>query len=220
MEIVMQQHEQSNEIAKIRQIAKDISNDDEDINQSIDVKGLQKINPDIVAWLYIPDTSIDYPIVRGKDNTYYLTHTYMKNYNYMGSIFMDYRQDFKMPNIFIYGHNVRYGAMFKDLEKYKNTQFFEQHKTVYLYTEYEVLELQVMSFLQTTVTDNEIFQSYENRNEKFQEYAKRVKTRSMHTTSVEVEENDSIINFVTCSYAGSDGLDTKYRYVLQTVRKG
>ena len=86
---------------------------------SVDFEELKRINPDIVAWIRIEAAGIDYPVVQGKDNEYYLHHTFKGEENIAGSIFMDYRNtpDFSDENTIIYGHNMRDGSMFAALNR-------------------------------------------------------------------------------------------------------
>lgn len=92
---------------------------------TVDFASLQAINPDIVAWLRIPGV-LEYPVVRGKDNSYYLNHTVQKTYNIAGSIFLDYRneRDFSDSKNIIYGHNMKDGSMFHVLRNYQDIDFF------------------------------------------------------------------------------------------------
>ena len=101
----------------------------------VDFKALKKINPDIVAWIRIPDTSIDYPVVQGNDDSYYLTHTFKKAEHVAGAIFLDSdnNADFSDDKNIIYGHNMKDGSMFQGLHKYENEQYLETHNKVYLY---------------------------------------------------------------------------------------
>ena len=92
------------------------------ISQSIESnknKVLSSINPDYRFWLNVDNTNIDYPVVQGNNNEYYLTHDFNKNYLPSGSIFMDYRNNFEEDNIIIvYGHHMRNKTMFGELEKF------------------------------------------------------------------------------------------------------
>ena len=86
----------------------------------VNFKGLSSINADVASWIYMPGVDISYPVVRGKDNDYYLQHTFEKNVSLSGAIFMDYQDspDLVGFNTFIYGHNMRNGTMFGSLKKY------------------------------------------------------------------------------------------------------
>ena len=91
---------------------------------TVDFAVLQQINEDIVAWLRIPGV-LDYPVVQGTDNSYYLHHTFRKEYNIAGSIFLDARNmaDFSDSKNIIYGHNMRNGSMFHVLRKFPGSGF-------------------------------------------------------------------------------------------------
>ena len=105
------------------------------MNIAFDV--LQAINPDAVAWLYSPDTPIDYPVVRAKDYGYYLRHLPDGTYNANGTLFIDYNwTDFTDQLIIIYGHNMNSKSelMFGSLANYKKQAYFEAHPYLYLYT--------------------------------------------------------------------------------------
>ena len=92
-----------------------------EINDYIDVKKLKEVNSDVKGWISIPNTNINYPILQGNDNNYYLNRDINKEYNRNGSIFMDYRNhEFNDNNTIIYGHNMNTDAMFSDLIKIIN----------------------------------------------------------------------------------------------------
>ena len=88
--------------------------EDRPVPPAVDWESLKAINSDIIAWLQIEGTEISYPVVKGTDNDYYLHHTFEKNYNSAGSIFVEYTNssDFQDCNTIIYGHNMRNGSMF------------------------------------------------------------------------------------------------------------
>jgi len=104
---------------------------------NIDFDVLQEINPDAVAWLYSPDTPIDYPVVRAKDYDYYLRHLPDGTYNANGTLFIDYNwTDFTDQLTIIYGHNMKSKSelMFGSLANYKKQEYFETHRYMYMYT--------------------------------------------------------------------------------------
>ena len=89
----------------------------------------RETNPDIVAWIYIEGTKINYPIVQGEDNRYYLKHLFSGEWNGSGCIFLDFRNDasFADRHSIIYGHHMKNGTMFTDIDKYKKQEFFDEH---------------------------------------------------------------------------------------------
>ena len=117
----------------------------ETINEAqspIDFTKLHQINEDIIAWISIPGTNIDYPVVRGIDNEYYLTHDIYKRKNQNGSIFLNVnnKKDLTDPNIVLFGHNTNSENMFSDLKKIYETK---EPKEIILYTENDILKYQI-----------------------------------------------------------------------------
>lgn len=114
--------------------------------KTIDFEELRKINEDIVAWIQIPGIDVDYPVVQGEDNEYYLHHTFRKEVNKAGSIFLDYRNraDFTEQRVIIYGHNMKDGSMFSNLKKYQDNAFRKESGTAYLYLPEKTLQLEIM----------------------------------------------------------------------------
>ena len=102
---------------------------------TVDFEALKKINREIIAWIRIPDTGIDYPVVQGTDNEYYLKHTFKKTEHVAGSIFLDKDNspDFSNRKTILYGHNMKDGSMFQGLHKYESESYLQEHNKVYLY---------------------------------------------------------------------------------------
>ena len=94
---------------------------------AVDFAALSEINPDIVAWIYIEGTEINYPVVQGSDNQYYLKHLFNGKWNSSGCIFLDSRNtpDFSDRHSIIYGHHMKNGTMFSGLTEYKKQEFYE-----------------------------------------------------------------------------------------------
>lgn len=132
-------------ITKSTEISKEIINlqdDDEEENDTISLEKLKQINQDIIGWIKLDDTNVDYPILLGKTNNEYLSTDYNKKYSVSGSIFMDYRNraDFSSNYTIIYGHNMSSGKMFGNLKKYADKDYFNKHTkgTIYADKEYEL----------------------------------------------------------------------------------
>ena len=126
---------------------------------TVDFASLQAINPDIVAWLRIPGV-LEYPVVRGKDNSYYLNHTVQQTYNIAGSIFLDYRneRDFSDSKNIIYGHNMKDGSMFHVLRNYQDIDFFQEHTDMEIYLpDGRTLNYQIIACEQVPA-DSEVYQ--------------------------------------------------------------
>jgi sortase B len=103
----------------------------------VDFKALSEVNTDTVAWLFSPDTMIDYPVMKASEYDYYLHHLPDGSYNVNGTLFIDYNNapDFSDKLTIVYGHHMQSGAMFGSLVGYKNQAYFEEHPYMYLYTE-------------------------------------------------------------------------------------
>ena len=103
---------------------------------AVDFESLRESGPDIIGWLNLPDTVINYPVTQADDNEYYLHHLYDGTYNKVGCLFADYenKADFSDRNTIIYGHNMRDGSMFAVLNEYDEQSYFDTHKQMYLVT--------------------------------------------------------------------------------------
>lgn len=101
---------------------------------SVDFEALQENGPDVIAWLTLPDTAVNYPVTQAEDNDYYLRHLYNGTYNKAGCLFADYenKKDFSDRNTIIYGHNMRDGSMFASLNEYKEQSYYDSHPQMYL----------------------------------------------------------------------------------------
>lgn len=176
----------------------------------IDFDALQKINRDIVGWIYIGGTQISYPVVRGADNQVYLNRTFKGVHNSAGSIFMDYRneKDFSSANTILYGHNMKNKTMFAQLLKYKSSDFYNQHKDVWVMTpegsyRYEIFAAYVCQ------VDESIYK-VNFKDGQFAAYVDLVKGLAAYGTTAQVDASSRILTLSTCTNAE----DTE-RYVVQ-----
>ena len=121
----------------------------------IDWEALWKINPDIVGWIYLPDTRLSYPIVQGRDNDYYLSHTVDGSANSSGAIFLDYLNDpnFDDSSTFIYGHNMLGNAMFSEMTRYVDEEFLRSHPRIVIITPDQTLDLTIIGAIRCKGTD-------------------------------------------------------------------
>ena len=110
------------------------------------------ISEDIYAWIYIPETNVDYPVFQHPtDNSYYLEHNIDGSEGYPGCIYTENynSKDFMDPQTVIYGHNMRDGTMFSDLHKYEDEDFFDANRYVFIYTEEDVFVYKIFAAYQT-----------------------------------------------------------------------
>lgn len=185
--------------------------------RSIDFEGLQKVNPDIVGWIYIPGTQIDYPICKG-DATFYLTHNPQRKFNKLGSIFItnDSSKEFTGANTLIYGHNMASGQMFGELTNYEQRSFLKAHQTIYIYTPSKTVTCKVFSAYTLNSTDSTVYASgYEFDSNNYKMFLENVKANSLHSETEVVESNNQTLTLSTCTDAGS----TKKRFIVVCVVK-
>lgn len=209
----------------------------------VDFSVLKKINEDIKAWIYVPDTHINYPILKGDDNDYYLHRLPDRSYAVAGSLFMDFRcsPDFSDSVTVVYGHHMKNGTMFRDLEKYKNQKFYEKHPVYWLFTESMHYRVDIFAGY-VTDTDDPVFdivkqedsvyapertnqeknsekengkesgESCGNNKEVLKGIVGRAYSKSSFKSEVEVKDDDCILVLSTCSYEFDNA-----RYVLLGV---
>jgi sortase B len=164
---------------------------------------LTGINPDAVGWIISQNTSINYPLVQGRDNAYYMNHLVSNEVNKLGSIFVDYRnnRDFSDEHTLFFGHNMNDGSMFNDLEKYKDPTYYQDHKAIYLLTKDQYYRVDI--FAGYVTTPQKIGQIYFNFDtpEARQKYISEAKRLSNFQSDVVLSEEDKIVSFFACDYA-------------------
>lgn len=180
----------------------------------LQVEQLQKDNSDIVGWIEIEDTKINYPVLQTTDNDYYLTHTYQKKRSPFGSIFLDKDYDFQKPssNLLIYGHRDKNGTMFEDLIKFKKENFYKEHKKIRFTTPEEDCEYEILAVFNSRVyyeDEVNVFRYYffvNAKNEKdFNEYVENCKKSSIYNTGVTAQYGDQLLTLSTCDYTTENG---------------
>jgi len=166
----------------------------------IDFASLQVKYPDVVGWIYSPDTPINYPIVCGKDNNQYLRHLPDGSYNTAGSIFLDYRCEEigETQNTVIYGHNMKNGTMFSSLTKYKSQDYYDSHPTVYLSTPEGNYQIELYAGAVVKVS-SDIYLSSPGE-ALLQKALADVKSKSTFASDVTIEPGENIVTLSTCSY--------------------
>jgi len=177
----------------------------------MDFAGIASGFPSVVAWIVLENTVINYPIVQGDDNAFYLTHLPNGQPHQMGSIFMDYRNspDFSDKNTLIYGHNMASGDMFAILKHYRSQAFFETHQTMTIMTPQGSYTLVLFA---AYVMDSamETVPIHFDDNLAFEAFVIEAMQRSDFYADVDVTDSDRIVTLVTCVDAGP----VSYRYVV------
>ena len=169
--------------------------DDEVVNQS--VIDLQAKYPDVVGWLTVPGTSIDYPFVWRDDNDYYLRRDLNGDDATAGTLFLDMRcePDFSSQNTIIYGHHMKNGSMFGTLKAFADKEFFEANKHGTIYLPRETLTLEFFAYLVVSHRDAEIYSI-----EPGEDYLDYVKQNARHFRDVALTGEDNLVTLSSCSY--------------------
>lgn len=177
-------------------------NTGEESAQDINLDLVKQLNNDITAWLYCPDTVIDYPVCRGDDNSYYLTHLADGTYNRNGCLFVDYKNssDFTDDNTIIYGHHMASGKMFASLIKYKKQSYYEEHPIMYLTTEEGTYKIELFSAYVTEIGSSAYTMNFGTAKERA-EWLKEIGNKSDFTANaMTISSTDRIIILSTCAY--------------------
>ena len=166
----------------------------------VDFDALLEINSDIVGWIYVEDTEINYPITESTDNVYYAYHMWNKVYDGFGCIFMDFRnsRDFSDPNSVIYGHHMQNGTMFHNLHGYKEQEFYENHKTAYLLTPEK--NYRFVIFAAYVANPNSDAWKIDFSREEFEPWYRKAVENSCIETGIVPTPEDRIVTLSTCSY--------------------
>ena len=172
--------------------------------RKIEFDKLRSQNKDIVGWIYIKGTSIDYPIVQGKDNEQYLHQDFNKKKSSSGTIFLDKSCDrkFTSDNNVIYGHHMKNGTMFAKLLKFREESFLKKHHVIILYTPKKTMHLKVISSYAVKAQDQMPI-TFANEMQK-KEYITKIRRMSEPSIKLDDKKIDRIYTFVTCSYERDD----------------
>ena len=176
---------------------------------------LLAINPDVVGWISLDNTNIDYPVMQGETNLTYFNMDIYGDFALGGSIYLDSRNDpnFNDPYSLLYGHFMDSGRMFGDLEKYKEEEFFEANQSGNLLMEDKVYELEVYATILVSASDEAIFNPplWQDNISGLIEYAE---SNALYLNSSAIEESTQILAFTTCTTEFTDA-----RTVVLTVMK-
>lgn len=171
-------------------------------------------NMDMVGWIKVEDTNINYPVMHTPDNPdFYLKHSFDKEYSDYGCPYVQENCDVQLPsdNVIIYGHHMKNGLMFCDLEKFKSEDFYKEHRMIFFNTLTDKCEYEIVAVFKTFVYSDspESFKYYRFVNaetsEQFDEYIAKCKELSLYDTGVSAEYGDKLITLSTCEYSRSNG---------------
>jgi len=188
------------------ELANKVSNNETDLTAlGIDWDALKAVNPDIIAWIYVPGTTINYPIVQTHDNEYYLTHNVDRSYSASGAIFLDQANSgFSDAQVLIYGHHMIDGSMFAGLINYKNQDYFNKHRDIVIMTPTRNYLLKT-AYVFTCSGDAKIRQiSYPSLEDFHLAVTEQYNSAVAYSSDVDLDDVSQVFDFVTCSYETND----------------
>ena len=176
----------------------------------IDFSALKEVNDQIIGWIYSPDTVINYPVVQGNDNEYYLHHLADGTYNCNGCPFLDVKNhaDFSDENSIIYAHHMQNGTMFAGITWYADQSYYEEHPVMYLITPEKSYILEPFAGYTTTMDSQAYRLTIPDRHD-FAEWMREISRKSDFRAALQLTTHDHILTLSTCAYSFQDA-----RYVL------
>ncbi len=185
-----------------------------DFNYIINFNELKEKNTDAIGLIDLPGTNIRYAVVQSKDNDFYLYRNFNKEKNSSGWIFADYRNklDGTDKNVIIYGHNMRNGTMFSNLKNYLKPSWYGEktHNIIYFVTPNNYCKYEIFSVYE--IKNENYYLKTKFKSDEFINYINTVKSRSVISFDVKIDNNDSILTLSTC------GSTNDYRIVLHAKK--
>lgn len=184
--------------------------------EELNWQNLKQSNSDVVGWITIPDTAVNYPILQAEDNQFYLNKTWKKKASTVGSIFMECknRADLSQFNTLIYGHNMKDGSMFSLLRNYLEQGYWEEHPYVYVAVENDVRRYDIYAAYEVGVWEITYGLEIEKEEDK-QEFIDIGISKSRIETGIVPTLEDDVLTLSTCTGTGSSATGT--RWVVQAV---
>ena len=206
-----QEKKQQNDFEEIQEIVEDNTKEESDSENSIDLYNLYLINNDVVGWIRIEGTNINYPVMQNSE--YYLRRNIYKEYSTYGTPFLaDYCNINLSDNLIIYGHHIKSGMMFADLDKYKSYDYYLNHKTIKLYklqgTETIEEEYKIISCFKTTVNKGGFkYYNFFNATSEadYNSFLEQCPELSFYNTEDTAKYRDKLITLSTCEYSLNNG---------------
>lgn len=202
--------------AGLNKVKKTVILKDADVpeERQFDWDALKEINPDIIAWITVPGTDIDCPVLKCPSENYYLNHDYTGAYNSIGAVFIqpDASEDFSDQHTVIYAHNI--SQMFGTLHRYEDADFFHTYTKVYVYQPERTIQAGIYSTYDCIDTTETYIQSFETEDD-WISWQKMTVENSYHTGNLGISAENRIITLSTCS----NGREKMSRYVVHSVEK-
>lgn len=171
--------------------------------EELSLEALREVNPQVVGWILIPDTEINYPLMQGKDNDYYLNRTWDQKKNDVGSIFLEQfsNPDLTDFNTIVYGHNMKDGSMFAGLQAYREQSFLETHPYVYIRSDYGVYRYEIFSSYLAKVDSSTYGLDFPNEESTIRFLEEAIRNSAIRA-AIAPEPTDRILTLSTCSGRG------------------
>ena len=171
------------------------------------LKDLEKLNPDVKAWIQVPKTNIDYPVVQGQDDMEYINKNVYGEFELSGAIFLSClnKDDFSDPYNLVYGHNMKNGGMFADVADFTNKEYFETHQKGKLYLTDATRKIRFFACMKVTAADAKIYHPDGYRKENLKDLLDYIQANSVQYRDVNVADENSLIALSTCSEAETNG---------------
>ena len=171
------------------------------------LKDLKKLNPDVKAWIQVPKTNIDYPVVQGQDDMEYINKNVYGEFELSGAIFLSClnKYDFSDPYNLVYGHNMKNGGMFADVADFTNKEYFETHQKGKLYLTDATRKIRFFACMKVTAADAKIYHPDGYRKENLKDLLDYIQANAVQYRDVNVADENSLIALSTCSEAETNG---------------
>lgn len=171
------------------------------------LKDLKKLNPDVKAWIQVPKTNIDYPVVQGQDDMEYINKNVYGEFELSGAIFLSClnKDDFSDPYNLVYGHNMKNGGMFADVADFTNKEYFETHQKGKLYLADATRKIRFFACMKVTAADAKIYHPDGYRKENLKDLLDYIQANAVQYRDVNVADENSLIALSTCSEAETNG---------------
>ena len=171
------------------------------------LKDLKKLNPDVKAWIQVPKTNIDYPVVQGQDDMEYINKNVYGEFELSGAIFLSClnKDDFSDPYNLVYGHNMKNGGMFADVADFTNKEYFETHQKGKLYLTDATRKIRFFACMKVNAADAKIYHPDGYRKENLKDLLDYIQANAVQYRDVNVADENSLIALSTCSEAETNG---------------
>lgn len=171
------------------------------------LKDLKKLNPDVKAWIQVPKTNIDYPVVQGQDDMEYINKNVYGEFELSGAIFLSClnKDDFSDPYNLVYGHNMKNSGMFADVVDFTNKEYFETHQKGKLYLTDATRKIRFFACMKVTAADAKIYHPDGYRKENLKDLLDYIQANAVQYRDVNVADENSLIALSTCSEAETNG---------------